>query len=623
MLPSNQSHEAQPGRFFEFRKITETTRFPSGIGLPGLVLAGGKPVWVIDVTRDDRFPRAGVAIDLGIKAGFAFPILVESAVSGVLEFFADQAIAPNEFLLELMAQIGTQLGRVLERRQAREKIMAQAALLDKAHDAILVQDLHDRILYWNRGAEQLYGWTAAQVLGRTTQELLDHDCPAEPEQARATLFSRGEWSGELAQTSSTGTRLTVASRWTLVCDADGKPKSKLVINSDITVKKKLESQVLRTQRLESIGTLAGGIAHDLNNVLTPIVMAAEMLEASAADAQGRYLLKLIRDNALRGSEMVKQVLAFARGTEGKPAILQITLLIADLVKMLKQTLPRSIEIKHALPMDLWLVNADATRLHQVLLNLCMNARDAMPHGGRLTLSAQNVILDASYARMNPQAQPGRYISIIVEDTGTGIPAGILERIFDPFFTTKDIGHGTGLGLSNALGIVKGHGGFINVHSELGRGARFSVYLPAVPDASSAHPANSPQRPLRGHGELILVVDDEPNIREITKATLEDAGYRVLIAEDGAGAVALYAEHRRQIRLVLTDMVMPIMDGPATVHALQKLDPEVCIVVASGYTATDRTSERLPGITWVLSKPYTAKTLLTVLQDVLAQRPGRK
>jgi CheY-like chemotaxis protein len=292
-------------------------------------------------------------------------------------------------------------------------------------------------------------------------------------------------------------------------------------------------------------------------------------------------------------------------------------LVKDVVKILKDTLPKSVAINYEVPNDLWMISADATQVHQVLMNLCVNARDAMPHGGELTLRAENVTLDNAYARMHIEAKPGHYVMLTVADTGAGITPEVVSRIFEPFFTTKEIGKGTGLGLSTALTIVRSHGGFINVYSEPKKGTQFTVYLPAIESARAERAEKIRVELPSGDGELILVVDDEDAIRQITKGTLETFGYRVLVASDGTEAVALYAQNLGEVEAVITDMMMPFMDGPATIRALQKMNPRVRVIAASGLAAADKESEALAlGVRMFLPKPYTAEKLLKALAEIL-------
>jgi len=506
---------------------------------------------------------------------------------------------------------------ITERKRAEEQIREQAALLDQAQDAILVRDLDQNILFWNKGAEKIYGWSAAEVIGKNAADILFKERSAQFEAARQEIIKNGEWKGEIHQVRRDGTDIIVESRWTLVRDERGAPKSILIINTDVTEKKRMESQFLRAQRMESIGTLAGGIAHDLNNVLSPILMAIDMLQLRVTDENSRKWFEVLRTNAERGGNMVRQVLSFARGVEGERVALQPKHLIKEIIKILRETLQKSIEINFHVPNDLWIISADATQMHQVLMNLCVNARDAMPEGGSISIRAENTFVDENYARMHIEAKAGRFVVVYVSDTGPGMTAEIQSRIFEPFFTTKEMTKGTGLGLSTALTIVKSHGGFINVYSELHKGSQFAVYLPALDMPGTVDSAAAQTDLPLGNGELVLVVDDEESIREITRGTLETFGYKVLTASDGTEALALYADKKNEIAVVLTDMVMPFMDGPATIRALQRMNPKVRIIAASGLGTGQRAGEgTLEGVSVFLNKPYTAEKLLKTLAEVL-------
>lgn len=506
---------------------------------------------------------------------------------------------------------------VTERKRAEEQIREQATLLDGAHDAILVRSLEHQILYWNRGAERLYGWTREEALGRDANELLFEEPSRWPAEAQKSVMEKGEWAGELHQITMDQRKIIVESHWTLMRNNEGLPKSILVITTDLTDKKKLEAQFFRSQRMESIGTLAGGIAHDLNNVLTPIMMGSQILLDRVNDEESRKLLQSLQIDARRGADLIKQVLSFARGVRGERLPLQMADVILDVEKILREAIPRSVTIKIDLSPNLWSISGDQTQIHQVLMNLCLNACDAMPGGGILSLSAGNLMVDESLARMNIEARAGHYLVITVSDTGIGIPQEIVDRIFEPFFTTKGPGKGTGLGLSTVLAIVKGHGGFLNVYSEAGKGTTFKVYLPAMETVQIPKEVEPTEVP-RGAGELILIVDDEASIREITTATLEQHGYKVLTACDGAEAAAWYAQHRQEIKLVLMDMAMPVMDGPASIQVLRRIDPGVKIIGVSGLTENDRVA-RLAGahLHGFLPKPYTVEKLLRAIHKVLS------
>jgi len=508
---------------------------------------------------------------------------------------------------------------ITHRIWAEEQIAEQAAFLDKARDAILVRDLKGKILFWNKGAENMYGWTRHEVIDRNIAELL-YINPKKFEEANELTIRNGEWSGELQQLTKNRRELIVEGRWTLIRDNEGHPKSVLAINTDITEKKKIEAQFLRAQRMESIGTLAGGISHDLNNILAPIMMSIDILKATADNPQTRKILETIEVSAKRGSDIVRQVLSFARGLEGERIEIQVKHLLRDMESIIKDTFPKDIRLQFSIPNNTWTVLGDPTQVHQILLNLCVNARDAMPDGGDLVITVENCVLDAQYAAMNIQAKAGRYVNISVTDSGMGMPPDLLDKIFEPFFTTKELSKGTGLGLSTVMAIVKSHEGIINVYSELGRGTTFKVYLPATETSAGEGGELAEQTSLpRGNGETVLVVDDEASILIITTQTLQAFGYRVLTATDGAEAVATYVQHRSEIAVVLTDMMMPIMDGVATIHALMRINPLVKIIAASGLSQNSGAVKVSGvGVKHFLTKPYTTGTLLKAVRLILEE-----
>jgi PAS domain S-box-containing protein len=530
-------------------------------------------------------------------------------------FFSAEVIAtmlPDGNLLGMIRDI-------TERKRSEERIAEQAALLDKAQDAIVALDLERNVLFWNHGAERLYGWKREEVLGRNITELFYANYE-KFEEINLRTMEKGEWSGELVHLTKDRREIVVQSRRTLILDQAGQPKSVLVINTDITEKKKIEAQFMRAQRMESIGTLAGGVAHDLNNILAPIMMSIDVLKTISENSQAKTILETIEVSARRGADIVRQVLSFARGLEGERVEVQPRHLFKDLENIIKDTFPKDIQMRFSIPNDIWTMVGDPTQIHQVLLNLCVNARDAMPHGGNLTIAVENCLLDEHFAAMNVEAKPGRYVYISVSDTGTGIPPSLIDKIFEPFFTTKEMSKGTGLGLSTVMAIVKSHGGTINVYSESGRGTTFKVYLPAMETSDAARKDVAEEASLpRGHGETVLVIDDEASILVVTSQTLQAFGYHVLTAADGAAAVAVYAAHMNEIAVVLTDMAMPVMDGPATIHALVRINPNVKIVAASGLETNGGAAKVSGyGVKHFLNKPYTAGTLLKTLRAILSE-----
>ena len=501
--------------------------------------------------------------------------------------------------------------------RADEQIRSQAALLDVTGDAIFVRDFSDRIIYWNEGAHRLYGWTPAEAVGRTTNELMPDNTPFEGSRALQTVQNHDEWAGEIKQRSRDGRDLIIQSRWTLVREPDGRPKAILVVNSDITEKKQLESQLLRGQRLESIGTLASGLAHDLNNVLAPIMMAVHFIKENAEDDGMKACFQTLETCSRRGADIIRQVLMFARGVEGERILLNPKHLILEMQRIATETFPRSIEISTRISRQPCVLLGDATQIQQVIMNLCVNARDAMPRGGALTISLDHKVLADSGAAIHPKAKPGHYVVISVTDTGTGIPPELVDKIFDPFFTTKPLGQGTGLGLPTVLGIAENHGGFVHLETKTGAGTTFYVYIPSAPGDAAGENSRGPQEPAKGHGELILIVDDEPSVRKLASAILTRSGYRAITAAEGREGIKLFEQHRQDIRLVVSDLMMPQLDGPGMLRELRELEPGLKSIIITGLGEENRIAEaRAAGADLILNKPFTADQLLTDVKQLI-------
>ncbi|TVQ90012.1 MAG: PAS domain S-box protein [Deltaproteobacteria bacterium] len=502
--------------------------------------------------------------------------------------------------------------------RAERRLRQQAELLDRAQDAILVFSLDHQITYWNRSAERMYGWSSPQVIGRSVRDVL-YEAPEIFDLALAAVLRDGEWTGEIEHLCEDRELLPVEGRWSLVRDESGEPTGVLAVHTDVSERKELLSQFLRAQRLETIGTLAGGIAHDLNNVLAPILLSVAMLRAMISDAELAESLAIIETSAQRGADMVRQLLGFARGYELCGGEVDVSKVVQDVAMIVRDTFPKNISLSVQVDSELHRVGGDATQIHQVLMNLLVNARDAMSEGGMLQIEAKNVSLDEHYAAMSGISSLGAHVCLTVADSGMGMTQAQVDQIFDPFFTTKEVGKGTGLGLSTVAAITRSYGGFVQVESEVGRGSTFHVFLPAHETGAEASLDEQTAQVMRGQGELILVIDDEVSVRDITTQTLRAFGYRVLAASDGAEAIAEYAQHGHEIALVLTDMIMPVMDGPTTIRALKRMDPDVKIIGASGL-GTDEAVARASkgGLEHFLPKPYTAETLLRAIRDVLLE-----
>jgi PAS domain S-box-containing protein len=539
-------------------------------------------------------------------------------------------------LLLTQGQISTTKRLVETSVRLEELTYLQNGVLESAACGIISTNTAGLIATFNCGAEKLTGYSRQEVVGSLTPELF-HDASemarmaAEVSRETGTVVAPGfevltarAKCGILRECECTyvrkdGSRVSVSLNVTAMLDDDGEITGFLGIVTDITEKKKLEQQFLRAQRIESVGTLAGGIAHDLNNVLTPILMSIELLRLTSTNPRTLSILTGIEGSAKRGADLVRQILTFARGVEGKRSELHAGRFIKDMQQFIQDTFPKNIYCISNLPDDLPSFMGDPTQLHQILLNLCVNARDAMPEGGTLTIAAGKAVLDEAAAAVQMDAKPGPYITLSVTDTGTGIPPDVADKIFDPFFTTKEIGKGTGLGLSTVLSITKGHGGFVTVASEPFQETRFTIWLPAVLSTdNSPAPAPAEEQPIpHGRGELILIVDDEEAIRTTTRQTLEAMDYRTLVATDGAEAVALYTQHGREIAVVLTDMMMPVMDGPTTIQMLRIINPDVKIIAASGVSQQGSPAKVAEmGVRHFLPKPYSAQTVMTTLQLVL-------
>jgi PAS domain S-box-containing protein len=509
--------------------------------------------------------------------------------------------------------VGIQL--LARNERANLKLREQASLLDKAQDAIIVTDVKRRLTFWNKSAERLYGWTADEVLGEVVTDLFYPSGDArEVQRAYDDVIARGEWTGELQPQTKSGRKLMIESRWTLVRGAAGEPRSILSINTDVTDRRQLEQQFYRAQRLESIGTLAGGIAHDLNNVLAPVIMGVGLLRDRITDHEDRDVLETISTSAQRGAEMVSQVLSFARGQEGRRVDIRPVDLITDVVRIARDTLPKHIEIVTDVDPGLPAISGDPTQCHQVLLNLCVNARDAMPNGGTLRLAAKAATFTpAASGEMPAGLSHGAFVVIRVEDTGVGMPPHLLNKIFDPFFTTKEAGKGTGLGLSTSLTIVRNHGGHIHVDSVPNSGSRFDVYLPVAATGAAAASIGASTSAPRGQGETVLVVDDEESVRRVLKSTLEKAGYQVVQAANGKDAIRVYHQLGSKIAAVVIDMTMPVLGGMPTMRELVKMNPDVRIIAASGIHDNEATAKSVGRqMKQFLAKPFTQESLLSAV-----------
>ncbi len=563
----------------------------------------------------------------------------EVGISGVLagtltEFTHEYPChAPNEqrwFLMRVAPLGGAKRGAVVAHEQITELKLAELTLreseerfrrlIEHASDVIAVVDSAGGVQFQSPSTQRVLGYAPQELVG---QNVLDFIHPEDREKVGQRLLRvlDGPFEPTLLDyrvRHRDGTWRIFQSTGGAMADSTG--RKLMVVNSrDVTDTRKLEEQFLRTQRLEAIGTLSSGIAHDLNNILAPMLMMAPLLREKLPDAQDAELLGMIEQGAQRGANIIRQLLTFSRGIDGERGAIQPRHLLKEMVGLMRETFPRDITIVEQLTEDLWTITADGTQIHQVLMNLCVNARDAMRTGGKLTVGANNVSFVESDIAKQPLAKPGMYVQLSITDTGEGIPKENLDRMFEPFFTTKDIGKGTGLGLSTVLGIVKSHGGFITVYSEPGRGSVFKVHLPALVGGQEMAAIKGPAVQ-KGSGEMVLIVDDEPAVLRALSLTLEANNYHVLTATDGREGTTLFLQNRDRLRLVLTDIMMPQMNGMALIRVLRALAPRLRIIAASGLLDPERKEELTAlGVTTILAKPCSRDETLVAVQKELAQR----
>ncbi len=571
------------------------------------------------------------ALELVKQRGLEIPFIIVSGTIGEETAVAAMRQGAADYLLkDRLARLGPAIHHAVEEaRLRRERKQSEAALRESEARfakafysnpaAMCITTVADgRFIEINERYAALFDFSREALIGRTSLDMAlwadptERDCAVERLQTHRVVrdfearFRRRN--GEVIDALISMEPIEFA-----------RERDPVIISmfTDITERKKLEQQFLRAQRMESIGTLASGVAHDLNNILSPIMMSVPMLRRKLTAKQLEGIVSTIEMSAARGAEVVRQVLTFGRGLEGEKRALSLASLITEIMKIMRGTFPKNVTVESSIGSGLWPVIGDATQLHQVLLNLCVNARDAMPKGGSLQLRAANLEVDSNFASMAPGAVPGPHVLLEVSDNGSGIAPEIVERIFDPFFTTKGIGKGTGLGLSTVHGIVQSHGGFLKVNTQLGKGTTFQIYLPASPTHEAALPDDTRAEVPGGDGELVLVVDDEANVRHSARLALEATGYRVLVAADGTEALALFVRNSGSIAVMLTDLMMPHMDGVTLIRALRAMAPSLPIIASTGLGDKTQFAElKAMGVKSVLPKPYGGDVLLRTIHDLL-------
>jgi PAS domain S-box-containing protein len=557
-----------------------------------------------------------------VRSNRSFVTSFGRALQADIQFVPFEHQAGRHLLMLLSDE--TEKMRVLDRLQ-----MMHAAIL-AAPVGWMVTDPSGIIEWVNPGFTNLTGYTTEDAVGRNPRVLKTNRHAPEFYAEMWATIKRGEvWSGEMFNQRKDGSMYHEYMTIAPVRNGDGKISHFVAMKQDITDRKNLEQQLARAQRLESIGLLASGIAHDLNNIFAPIQLSLELLRIKYPTADGKKMIEVIESSVHRGAGIVRQVLTFARGIESERMILQPKYLVKELAQIVAETLPREIRIETQLSGDLQAIEGDSTQLHQVLLNLAINARDAMPHGGTLTLGAENTQVDAVRALRNPPLKPGPHVALTVTDTGTGIPPEVLEHIFEPFYTTKPRGKGTGLGLSTVYGIVRGHGGAVEVATKVNAGTRFTVLLPAR-DTADARPDSHPPVPetVQGNGRRVLLVDDEEPIRLITMHTLQRHGFIAEVAVDGVEGLEIFRTDPARFSVVITDLMMPRMGGREMARAIRAIAPTLPVIASSGLSEekADETPENSLAalrVKTILRKPYTEAELLAALRRELAPAAEKK
>jgi PAS domain S-box-containing protein len=594
---------AQDERFADNPLVTGEPHIRFYAGVP-LVTGGGHALGTLCVI--DRTPRRLTT--------------AQEQALGTLARVALQTLERGRFQRELIATQEREQQTLARLRQSERR---HARLFDENPHAMWVHDLETlRLLAFNEATVNLYGYSRAELAEMTVQDLRTReDVPALLAAVAALRAGqKSERTGEWRHRRKDGTLFWVR-KTTHVIDFEGRP-AEVVLAHDISGQQQLWNRLQHSQRLENLGLLSAGIAHDFNNILTSILMVSSLLQQSKLSSGDSHLVETLHRSSQRAAGLAQQILAFSRGTADDRSLVQLRHVARDIARLIEETFPRHITFHSNLPFDVWPVHVNATQIHQVILNLCLNARDAMPRGGTMALSVANCTLDAAAAARIPGAWVGDFVRIEVTDTGTGIPHALRAQIWDPFFTTKQNQGGSGLGLSMVRGIVHDHGGLITLDTEVDRGTKFQIYLPATRDHAPSDSESTPAHPTRGGGENILIVDDETTVRELLHATLTRAGYRPTLAADGNEAlVHLGREPAGGWRLLITDVQMPHLGGEPLTRFARRSHPDLQILVISGNSpeclaAPSKTPVNELGHAF-LSKPFTTTAVLTAVQRILA------
>lgn len=507
---------------------------------------------------------------------------------------------------------------ITERKQAEEERDLLATVVQQTTESTVIIDANFRIRYVNPAFQKKSGYSYQQLIGADPElwRSEEHD-DAFFEDLRKVVSQGKTWKGRIVAKGKDGNLFQEDVTICPVRNLDGAITHFVGIGHDVTRQVELENQLMRSQKMEALGTLAGGIAHDFNNLLTITAGYSELLLQTKKKTDPEYDdLQKIATASNRGTDLVQRLMAFSRKSDTKFRPINLSNVIRDVSKLLLSTIPKMIGIKMDLSDHLMTIDGDSGQIEQILMNLALNACAAMPSGGDLLFQTKNVFIDEIYAQNHLDLRPGNYVSVIISDTGIGMDKKTLERIFEPFFTTKALGEGTGLGLAMVYGIVKSHGGQITCYSEPHRGTVFKIYFPTVETEEESDPKSLQPFP-KGGNETILFVDDEAFIRDLGKQILEEVGYSVIIVDDGLQALEIYRQSGSQIALVILDVIMPKMGGKQCLESLLQINPGVKAIMASAYSTTTEKNEFVGlGAKGLVDKPFSFRNLLEIVRSVL-------